>query len=210
LTLGPRLVGEPTPIVYADAMGEPRLRMDREAYLAFERTSQEKHELWDGEVYAMAGGSLAHNWIVANLVQHLGSALAGTDCKALPSDMRVRIPSGDRYVYPDVSIVCGRPELEGTDVLLNPRTIIEVLSSSTEAFDRGQKSAGYRSIPSVNEIVFVSQHEYYVECLTRRPDGSWSLWDYRGEDAAVPLQALTTPLLLRQIYDGVEFEGSGD
>ena len=185
-------------------MGEPRLRMDREAYLAFERASVEKHELWDGEVYAMAGASLAHNWIVANLLQHLGFALKGTDCKALPSDMRVRIPT-ERYVYPDVSIVCGRPELEGPDVLLNPRTIFEVLSSTTEAFDRGQKSAGYRSIPSVNEIVLVSQRERYVECLTRQVDGSWSLRDYR-DDAAVPLEILATPLSLPLIYDGVEFE----
>jgi Uma2 family endonuclease len=180
--------------------------VDPEAYLAFERTSSQKHELWDGEVYAMAGGSLAHNWIVANLIQHLGAALAGTNCKALPSDMRVRIPGGARYVYPDVSIVCGRPQLEGPDVLLNPRTIIEVLSSTTEAFDRGQKSAGYRTISSVDEIVFVSQHERNVECLTRQPDGSWNLRDYRGE-AAVPLQVLSTPLLLQHIYDGVELEG---
>jgi Uma2 family endonuclease len=186
-------------------MGEPRLRMDREAYLAFEREAPEKHELWDGEVYAMAGASLAHNWIVANLVHHINNALAGTDCKALPSDMRVRIPAGDRYVYPDVSIVCGRPVLEGTDVLLNPRTIIEVLSSSTEAFDRGQKSAGYRSIASVDEILFISQHERRVECLTRQADGSWNLRDYQG-DAAIPLLSLSTPLLVRQIYDGVELE----
>jgi Uma2 family endonuclease len=180
--------------------------MDREAYLAFERAASEKHELWDGEVYAMAGASLAHNWIVANLVHHISSALAGTDCKALPSDMRVRIPAGDRYVYPDVSIVCGRPVLEGSDVLLNPRTIIEVLSTSTEAFDRGQKSAGYRSIPSVDEIMFVSQHERRVECLTRQADGSWNLRDYRDDDA-VPLLLLSTPLLVRQIYDGVALEG---
>jgi Uma2 family endonuclease len=187
-------------------MVESRLRMDREAYLAFERAAPEKHELWDGEVYAMAGASLAHNWIVANLVHHISNALAGTECKALASDMRVRIPAGDHYVYPDVSIVCGRPVLEGTDVLLNPRTIIEVLSPSTEAFDRGQKSAGYRSITTVDEIVFVSQRERRVECLTRQGDGSWNLRDYRDDDA-VPLLSLKTPLLVRQIYDGVEFEG---
>jgi Uma2 family endonuclease len=186
-------------------MGEPRIRMDGAAYLAFERASQEKHELWDGEVYAMAGGSLAHNWIVANLIVHISGALAGSDCKALPSDMRVRIPVNDRYVYPDVSIVCGKPVLEDGDVLLNPRTIIEVLSPSTEAFDRGQKSAGFRSIPSVQELVFVSQREHHVECLTRQADGSWALRDYR-DDAAVPLQSLATPLLLAQIYDGVELE----
>jgi Uma2 family endonuclease len=153
----------------------------------------------------MAGASLAHNWIVANLVHHISSALAGKDCKALPSDMRVRIPGSDRYVYPDVSIVCGRPMLEGTDVLLNPRTVIEVLSTSTEAFDRGQKSAGYRSIPSVDEIVFVSQRERYVECLTRQADGSWSLRDYR-DAAAIPLQVLAVPLPLQQIYEGVELD----
>ena len=138
-------------------MGEPKLRMHAEAYLAFDRTAPGKHELWDGEVYAMSGASLAHNRIVRNLVRHLGNALEGMGCEVLPSDMRVRIDA-HRYVYADVTIVCGSPELEGeADVLRNPNLIVEVLSRSTEAFDRGEKFVGYRSLPSIREVVLVSQ-----------------------------------------------------
>jgi len=177
--------------------------MDRATYLAFERGSDEKHELWDGEVYAMTGASLAHNRIVRNLIHRLGAALEGSPCEALPSDMRVRIPSRERYVYPDVTIVCGPPELEdGADVLLNPRTIIEVLSASTAAFDRGQKFAGYRSIPSLHEVVFVSQDDRQIECYTRQADHSWLLREYHGDDA-LPLQALAQLLPVSQIYEGV-------
>lgn len=123
--------------------------MHPEAYLALDRASEAKHELWDGEVYAMSGASLAHNQLVGNLVRHLGNALEGSGCLALPSDMRIRIPLRDRYVYPDVTIVCGSPELEGErDVLLNPRTVIEVLSPSTMDFDRGRSSPPIARAPA--------------------------------------------------------------
>lgn len=189
-------------------MAEPKLRMDSDAYLAFDRTAEHKHELWDGEVYAMGGGSLAHNLIVWNLVRYIGAALEGSGCRGLPSDMRVRIPSGDRYVYPDVTIVCGPIELEGKgDVLLNPSTIIEVLSPSTFAFDQGDKFRGYRSIASLNEVVFISQYARSVECYTRQADGTWVLRD-ACDDGEISLRALSTPLPLRHIYDGVEIDES--
>jgi len=188
-------------------MGEPKLRMGAEEYLAFDRAAADKHELWDGEVFAMSGASLAHNRIVRNFIRHLGNALAGMGCEVLPSDMRVRIKALRRYVYPDVTIVCGRPHLEGgeADVLLNPSLIIEVLSPSTEAFDRGEKFAGYRSLPSVNEVVLVSQDERRVECYTRHMDDSWILRERTG-DGAVQLGPLAEPLLLGWIYEGVELE----
>jgi Uma2 family endonuclease len=188
-------------------MAEPKLRMDDDAYLAFDRSSEVKHVLWDGEVYAMAGASLAHNQIVRNLVHQLCIALVGTGCQPLPSDMRVRLPGRSRYVYPDVTIVCGPPALEGEkDILLNPRTILEVLSLSTAAFDRGDKFVAYRSIPGLDEVVFVSQHERHVECYTRQTDDSWLLREYR-DDGAVVLSALSEALALRSIYEGVEFTG---
>lgn len=183
--------------------GEPKLRMHRDAYLAFERAAETKHELWDGEVYAMSGASLAHNLIVGNLVRHLGNLLEGSGCVVLPSDMRVRIPRRDRYVYPDVTVVCGPPELEGEhDVLLNPRMIVEVLSPSTADFDRGEKFAGYRTIPGLREVVFVSQDLRRLECYTRRSDDSWVLRELR-DDAALSLESLPAPLPLLRIYDGV-------
>ncbi|MCA9684199.1 MAG: Uma2 family endonuclease [Myxococcales bacterium] len=184
-------------------MGEPRLPMDPATYLAFEREAKDKHELWGGEVYAMSGASLAHNCIVANLVRRLGERLDGTPCRALPSDMRVHIPAREAYVYPDVTVICGPPELESNDVLLNPRTIIEVLSPSTAAFDRTDKFAGYRSIQSVQEILFVSQSAAQVECYVRQASGSWLMSEYGSEDN-IPLEMLTSPLPVAQIYAGVE------
>ena len=177
--------------------------MNEGEYLAFERTAEGKHELWDGEVYAMSGASLSHNRIVRNLVRRLGNALDGSDCEVLPSDMRVRIPRANRYVYPDVTVVCGPPQLDGeADVLVNPRMVIEVLSPSTAAFDRGDKFAGYRSIPSVQEIVLVTQDAYRVESYVRQPDDSWVLREHVG-DQSVPLGPVPSPLPLPLIYEGV-------
>lgn len=183
-------------------MGEPKLRMSAQEYLERERAADGKHELWNGEVFAMSGGSLAHNRIVRNLVRHLANALEGMGCEVLPSDMRVRIGAGNRYVYPDVTIVCGPPALEGeADVLMNPNLVIEVLSPSTEAFDRGDKFAGYRSLPSVHDVVLVSQGARRLECYTRQLDDSWILREHTGH-TAVPLGPVE--LRLAQIYDGVE------
>jgi Uma2 family endonuclease len=184
-------------------MGEARLHMTADEYLAFERAAEGKHELWDGEVFATSGASLDHNRIVRNLIRHLGNALAGSGYEVLPSDMRVRIPAHRRYVYPDVTIVCDPPQLEGeADVLLNPRMVIEVLAPSTAAFDRGDKFAGYRSIPSVREVILVSQDARRLESYTRQPDGSWVLREHTG-DAAMPLEPLPTPLPLPLVYEGV-------
>jgi len=196
---------------YPDAMGEPKLRMQGDEYLAFDRAASGKHELWDGEVFAMSGASLEHNRIVRNLVRHLGNALEGMGCEVLPSDMRVRIKPRSRYVYPDVTIVCGPPRLEGeADVLLNPNLVIEVLSPSTEAFDRGEKFVGYRSLPSVHEVALVSQDARRVECYARHLDGAWILREHTG-DATVSLGPVV--LTLAQIYEGVELptdEAPGD
>lgn len=184
-------------------MDEPKLRMDEDSYLALDRCSEIKHELWDGEVYAMSGASLAHNLIVGNLLRHLGNALAGSACRALPSDMRVRL-SRDRYAYPDVTIVCGPPSLDGErDVLLNPSAVIEVLSHSTAAFDRGDKFAAYRLIVGLDEVVFVSQHERRVETYTRQADDSWLMRESRA-DGSLALRSLPGPLSLELIYQDVE------
>ena len=185
-------------------MGEPKLCMRAEEYLAFERTAEGKHELWDGEVFAMSGASLDHNRIVRNLVRYLGNALEGMGCEVLPSDMRVRLGDRDRYVYPDVTIVCGPPRLEGQDdVLVNPNLVVEVLSPSTEAFDRGEKFVGYRSLPSIREVVLVSQDARRIECYTRQLDDSWVLREHGG-NASLPLGPVW--LLLEQIYEGVELD----
>lgn len=177
--------------------------MDESTYLAFDRSAEHKHELWEGQVYAMAGASVAHNLIVMNLSYELTAALRGSACRALPSDMRVRVPKRG-YVYPDLTVVCGPLKLDGeSDILLNPSTVIEVLSASTADFDRGAKFDGYRSIPTVEEVLFVSQLERHVTHHTRQPDGAWVLRDYR-DAAAVPLVSLPHPLPLSAIYHDVD------
>jgi Uma2 family endonuclease len=160
-------------------------RISPEGYLAGERASHVKHELWRGEVFAMAGASYVHNRIVANLVAALRDALGGGPCVALPSDMKVRVPSRDAFVYPDASIVCGPPEFHDAtqDVLTNPAAVFEVLSESTERFDRGEKFVGYRSVPSLRECVLVSQSERLIEHYVRQPDGTWILHEHAGEGA---------------------------
>ncbi len=189
---------------YHQPMADPKLRMDVDSYLVLDRGSEHKHELWDGEVYAMSGASLAHNLIVGNLVRHLGNALDGSACRPLPSDMRVRV-TRERYLYPDVTIVCGPAALDGeSDVLLNPSTIIEVLSPSTAAFDRGDKFAAYRSVAGLDEVVFVSQHERRVETYTRQADDAWLMRESR-DDGALVLRSLPAPLALALIYRDVVF-----
>jgi Uma2 family endonuclease len=152
-------------------------RWTRAEYLVAERAGAEKHELHDGEIFAMAGASFAHNQIVANLVREVGNALGKGSCQILPSDLRVRIPGRDRYKYPDAVIVCGPPAFEDAeqDTLQNPQVLFEVLSDTTERYDRGLKFADYRTLPSLREYVLLSQDRVLVEQYTRQPDGAWLL-----------------------------------
>jgi Uma2 family endonuclease len=178
--------------------------MSRDEYLAMDRAAQVKHEFWDGMAYAMAGASLAHNRLVRNLLVTLTQALAGRECEALPSDMRVRVPGQDRYLYPDVTVVCGPVELEDgrRDTLLNPRIIIEVLSDATEAFDRGRKFEAYRAIPSVAEYIVVAQDSARVDQFIRGAgEASWVLRPYA--QGSVDIATLGIQLPLASIYAGV-------
>jgi len=151
-----------------------------EEYLAFERDAPVKHILWDGEVFemwAMAGASPAHNAIATNALVALGVALRGGPCRPFNSDQKIWIPRKGGIVYPDASVVCGRLSLrEGTtDVVTNPTHIIEVLSPGTEAFDRAEKFAGYRSVETLRHYVMVSSQEVMVEQYLRQDDGTWTL-----------------------------------
>lgn len=178
----------------------PRAPVDIDAYLAAEREAPAKHELWAGEVFAMAGASYMHNKIVVNLARELSTRLRDRPCDVLPSDLRVYVPSKPGIVYPDVSVVCGEPLFRDAerDVLLNPTVIVEVLSETTERFDRGDKFAGYRSIESVRQVVFVSQHERRVEVYTRASAGRWILEE--ATTGVVALEAVGCELALDEIY----------
>lgn len=186
---------------------EPVRRLGPDDYLAFDRQAEVKHQYVDGEIFAMTGASAAHNTIVANLIIEIGSQLRGRPCRVYPSDLRVGVSPSGPFYYPDLSGLCAEPRfLDGErDTLLNPEVVVEVLSPSTEAFDRGGKFSHYREIASLREVVFVTQNEVRVERFGRRDDGHWLLTDYTGADAVVELETLGCRLELARVYDKVDF-----
>lgn len=171
-------------------MGDPalKIRMSPEEYLAFERASPEKHEYADGEIFAMSGGTFAHAALAGNLIAELRVALRSRRCSVLTSDMRVHIPASGRYVYPDATVVCGPAKLQDghRDNLLNPRLIVEVLSDSSEAYDRGDKFVHYRTLESLHTYVIASQKGPQIEVFSRQADNGWLLRVYGpGQRAAI-------------------------
>lgn len=173
-----------------------------EEYLAAERVAESKSEYYDGVVYAMSGASLAHNQIVTNLIVALQNRLKGGKGRAYPGDLRVSTPSGHRYFYPDVTVVCGPAQTfdERNDILLNPTVVVEVLSDSTAAYDRGRKFLSYQTIPSLKEYLLVAQDEQRVETFRRQP-GGWLYTQIAHPEAAVALESLGLELPLVEIYE---------
>lgn len=177
-------------------------------YVLWEREQRDKHEFHHGEVFAMAGGSPRHNALCAAVVRDVGVATRGGECRVLSSDQQVALPQGERYVYPDATVVCGRMHLaEGSDALLNPSAVVEVLSSSTERYDRGEKWAAYQKLESLRDYVIVSQREPRIEHFRREPSGAWSYAvAERGQRVTLGIGA---SLEVDAIYEGV-FELRGD
>lgn len=178
-----------------------------EDYLAFERASDEKHEFIDGSVYLMTGASRAHNLIVFNLAAAVGNQLRGRACEAYVSDMRVRMKQQD-YAYPDLVVVCHPPEFEDAhgDTLLNPTLIAEVLSLSTEQYDRGRKFESYRTLDSLQEYVLIAQDRPHVERYLRQAHGEWLFSEINGLNSSVELASIDCVLALADMYDKVAFD----
>lgn len=172
-----------------------------DGYLAAERRAEIKHELWGGEVFAMAGASFAHNKIVANVVAELRQRLRDRRCDVLPSNLRVFVASKPGIVYPDATVVCGEPRFrdDERDVLVNPTLVVEVLSEGTERFDRGDKFAGYRSVESIRQVVLVSQHVRRVEVYSRADAGRWMMEEAVGE-GVVRLESIDCEVALDEVY----------
>jgi Uma2 family endonuclease len=181
-----------------------------EEYLELDRAAEFKSEYVAGEICAMAGASEEHNVITVNAAAELRKRLRGGPCRPFSGDMRVSIGAADMYVYPDVLVVCGERQYTGDrrDTLLNPSVIIDVLSPTTEAFDRGDKFAGYRRLDSLKEYVLIAQDRPHVELYTRQPDGRWLLSEVDGLLEALELSSLKCGLPLAEIYDGVDFEAA--
>ncbi len=190
----------------------PQHRFTPEEYLQLEEAATHKSQYVDGEIFAMAGGEPWHNQVAYNIAGELRNLLRGRACSGFTSDTSVRIKAADMYTYPDVSALCGKPVFETADKprsLLNPQVIFEVLSPSTEAYDRGRKFESYRLLDSLTDYVLVTAERPWVEIFTRRGDGSWLYRDYQVPGSSVPLASLGCELPLCEIYDRVEFPGAG-
>jgi len=179
-----------------------------EEYLAMERASEEKHEFLDGEIYLMSGASFNHNQIVGRTLGLLFVQLQNGPCDVLPSDMRVKVNDSGLYTYPDIIVICGEPKVEETeqDTLLNPTVIIEVLSPSTESYDRGKKFQHYRALDSLQEYVLIAQDQARIERYLRQPSGEWLLSDAVGLEAVIDLPSIQCKLALADVYAKISFE----
>jgi Uma2 family endonuclease len=156
-------------------VAKPVTRMTAGDYLAWEREQPERHEFLRGEVFSMAGGTPRHNRLTARVIIELGNALRGGPCEVSSTDQRIVAREGEHYVYADASVVCGPMELaHGTkDVLANPSVVVEVLSKSTEAYDRGAKWDGYQAIAALTDYLLVAQNAVHIEHFRREADGEW-------------------------------------
>jgi Uma2 family endonuclease len=185
-------------------------RFTPEQYLAFDRSAEQRHEYYDGAVHAMAGGSPNHNHIVGNLTREFGVALKKQPCLVMPSDARIRTTSGRFFMYPDLVIACEPREFadDRKDTLLKPTLVVEVLSPSTEMFDRDVKLDRYRTILSLQEYMMVSQFEPSVEIFRRGPGSDWTISHYEGLQVECEIRGLpggVFRILLAEIYEKIEF-----
>lgn len=179
----------------------PKTFVTPEEYLERERKAKYKSEYSNGEVFAMSGVSRKHDDIATELHFLVAQHLRGRNCRWHTSDMRVLLPFGD-YTYPDVSVVCGERKFADShlDILTNPTLLIEILSPSTENYDRGRKAKMYREIPSLRELLLIAQDEYEVELSRRQADGTWLLMQVKGLDESIELASINYTLKLRDLY----------
>jgi Uma2 family endonuclease len=183
----------------------PVTKVTEEQYLAIDRAAEFRSEFIDGEIVAMSGASLVHNRLQGNVYAEVRAALRDSNCEAFNSDLRIRV-SARVYTYADVSVVCGKPVLadERQDILLNPAVIFEVLSPSTEKYDRGVKFQHYRTIDSLKDYVLVDQEQVRIEHYSRETDSTWTLHDHEKLDDELKITSIGVSLPLSRIYDRVE------
>ena len=196
----------------------PKRKLTEAEYLAIERAAEFKSEFFNGEMFpmqgpggplGMAGATFAHNSVKENLSNALAYARRGGPFQVLSSSMRVTVKPTGLYTYPDILVVCGQPQFpdaESTDVLLNPAVIIEVLSPSTEKYDRGAKFRHYQQLPSLKEYVLVAQDEPVCERFVRQPDDSWLLTTVTGLTNSLAFATVEASVPLTEIYSGITFE----
>jgi Uma2 family endonuclease len=176
-----------------------------EEYLEIERKAEYKSEYYHGEMFAMSGVSRTHDRINVQLTFLIAQHLRGKRCEAFTANMRVLAASSGLYTYADLSVVCEEPQFADAqvDTLTDPALLVEILSPSTEDYDRGKKAKLYRAIPSLQELLFIAQDSYEVELYRRQPDGTWSLIEARGLEAAIALTSIGYTLSLRELCERV-------
>lgn len=186
-----------------------------EEYLRLEAESAEKHEYWNGRIVplseplAMAGGSVFHSRIITNVITALSKRLENSPCQVFDSNLRVRIPRKQLFVYPDATVVCGEPQIDNDrtagETVTNPRVIVEVLSPSSQARDMGDKLREYIDMPSLEEYVIVFQDQPYVHTLLRQDDGTWSMAFCGEVNGSIKIRCLGIEIPLSEIYGGITF-----
>jgi Uma2 family endonuclease len=190
---------------------ETKPKYTLQEYLELDAKSAERLEYWQGEIFSMSGASEEHAEIEGNLMAFLKPKLRTGGCRIFPADMRIKVPSMPPYRYGDLSALCDKAQFEeigGVDALINPALIIEVLSSSTEAYDRGDKFTHYKSIPSFCEYLLVAQHRPHISQFVRQGDGSWLQREYNDLQDVVKLSTSDCELPLSEAYQNVSFESA--
>lgn len=185
---------------------QPKTFLTPEQYLEIERKADRKSEYFNGEMFAMAGAKEAHNPLVANLVARLHQQFRSRPCRVYPSDMRVRVSATGLFTYPDVIAVCAEPRFLGDqrDTLLNPDLLVEVLSPSTEAYDRGRKFEQYKAIESLREYLLVASDRVHADLYTRQADGRWMLTSADRMEDSLTLESVGAQVTLADLYEKVE------
>jgi Uma2 family endonuclease len=186
------------------ALKEHFPRFTPEEYFAWEEQQLERHEYMDGEVYAMSGGTVIHSQIASNFNRLLGNHLRGSGCKTLNSDCRVNVLGMDKYVYPDTSVTCDERDKTTTQYITHPCLIVEVLSPSTEAYDRGNKFKMYRRNPSLQEYVLVSTDVIEIELFRKIDTEDWRIINYQAGDS-MELKSVNLTFLIDEIYEDIVF-----
>lgn len=184
-------------------------RTSPEDYLKYERLADEKHEYYEGKIVKMQGASLQHNRIVVNVIGEIRNKLKGKGCEILPSDMRTVTPGKKSYTYPDAVIVCGKPEMEDKqfDTLKNPTVLFEVLSKSTENYNKGKKMLYYIQIPSLQEYVMInSVDEFWVSVCRRAENEAWTFQVYTLLNETIELKSVGILITMAELYENVTFE----
>jgi len=190
----------------ATAATLPRL-LTPEEYLEIEERAEYKSEYWRGYVYAMSGASFPHVQLSSSVIAELSGQLRPRNCQALTSDIKIWVPEENAFFYPDASALCGKPRFRGkrNDTIENPVVIVEILSDSTERYDRGRKFRAYRTIPELRHYVLIAQDEPQVEVYTRQQGEEWVLHAFRGLESVARLPLLDASLPLAALYRDVEF-----